>query len=205
MGLPNDSILVTPGSGATVATHLVSSKEYQVMMEADKLGHIKGSRADFLAYYTAVTNASNRSVAELFNASATAIVRVQGIWIMPSLTSITGVQIGFDINRVSSVGTGGTVVTPRPLDTTYPALDASITAAYSSTGGLTLVYKHWTNYFLNDEANAGAGLVGLVNQLPVIADKTVELVLRQNEGIQVKQSVTATVGLTGALIYFTVE
>src|SRR5690242_18928015 len=38
------SILVTPGSGATVATHTVNSKEQQVVIIADDLGQIYGSR-----------------------------------------------------------------------------------------------------------------------------------------------------------------
>ena len=201
----NDSILVTPGSGATVATHLANSKEYQVVMEADVLGHIKGSRASWFVWFAPATNAANRSVADLFNADAALIVRVQGVWIVPTLTGITGVAIGFDINRTSAVGTGGTTETPRPLDTTQSALDADITARSGATGGATLVYKYWTNYGFNDETNPNTGFVGLINQLPVVSDKTVEIVLRQNQGIQVKQAVTATVGLTGALMYFTVE
>ena len=205
MTFPNDSILVTPGSGATVATHAVSSKEYQVIMEADSLGHIKGSRADFLVFFTPATNAANRRVGDLFNADASLVIRVQGIWIMPTLSAITGVQIGFGIKRTSAVGTGGTVITPRPLDTTYAALDADITARAGATGGATAVYTYFQQHFLNDETNSGAGMVGLVNCLPVISDKTVEIVLRQNEGLLIQQDVTATVGLTGAMLYFTVE
>ena len=41
MSQANDSVLVTPGAGATVATHLVSAKEYQVVMVADESGHIQ--------------------------------------------------------------------------------------------------------------------------------------------------------------------
>lgn len=205
MTLPNDSVLVTPGSGATVATHLVAAKEYQVVMEADIDGHIKGSRASFTAFFPAVTNAANREVAELFNADASLIVRVQGIWIMPSLTAITGVQIGFDINKISAVGTtGSTAITPRPLDSNFTALDTDITARYGSTAGATLNHLFWTSYFFNDETNPSS-IIGLINQLPVVSDKVVEIVLRQNQGVQVKESVTATVGLTAALMYFTVE
>ena len=206
MTLPNDSIIVTPGTGATVATHLVSTKEYQVVMEADAQGQIKGSRDAFIAWYAPVTNAANREVAELFNADAALIVRVRGVWIVPSLTAITGVQIGFDINRISAVGTtGSTVVTPRPLDKNAAALDADITARYGSTAGATLDVLLWQNYFFNDETNPSAGFVGALNLLPTIGDEVVEVVLRQNQGIQVKQSITATVGLTGARICFTVE
>lgn len=205
MTLANDSILVTPGSGATVATHLAGGKEYQVTMEADHIGHIKGSRDAFMAFFPAVLNASAREVAELFNAHATLIVRVQGIWIMPTLTAITGVQIGFGINKISAKGTTGLVaVTPRPLDSNFTALDVAITAGYASTAGGTLNHLFWTSYFFNDETNPSS-IIGLINQLPVVSDKVVEIVLRQNQGVQVKQSVAATVGLTGALMYFTVE
>lgn len=201
----NDSILVTPGTGATVATHAAGGKEHQVVMLADVAGHIIGSRDEFLCWFTPATNAANRSVADLFNADATIIVRVRGIWIVPTLTAITGVNIGWDINRTSAVGTGGTTETPRPLDTTQAALDADITARSGATGGATLVYKYLSAYCLNDETNAGAGILAYQNQLPTFGDRIAEIVLRQNQGIQVKQAVTATVGLTGALIHFVVE
>jgi hypothetical protein len=205
MALSNDSILVTPGSGATVATHTVGGKEHQVVMIADDAGHIVGSRNAFMVYFTPATNAASRSVADLFNADAAAVVRVRGIWIIPTLTAITGVQVGWDINRTSTVGTGGTAETPRPIDTAQTALDADITARAGATGGATLVYKYLSVFCLNDETNAGAGILAYQNQLPVFGDRIAEIVLRQNQGIQVKQSITATVGLTGALMYFTVE
>lgn len=205
MTLANDSILVTPGSGATIATHLAGGKEHQVIVEADHLGHIKGSRDGFLLYFTAATNAANRRVGDLFNADATAIVRVQGIWIIPTLTAITGVQIGFGIKRTSAVGTGGTVETPRKLDESQGNLNANITARSGATGGATVVYTYFPSFFFNDETNAGAGFVAYQNQLPVIADKVVEIVLRQNQGLMVQQDITQIVGLTGALMYFVVE
>ena len=200
------SSLVTPGSGATVATHLVGGKEYQAMMEADQIGHIKGSRDGFLAWYTPVLNASGREVAELFNADVAVIVRVRGLWIVPTMTAITGVQIGFDVNRISAVGTtGSTVVTPRPTDKNFAALDPDVTARYGSTAGATLDVLLWQCYFFNDETNPSTGFLAYQNQLPVIGDETIELVLRQNQGLQIKQSVAATVGLTGALVHFVVE
>lgn len=206
MAQANDSILVTPGAGATVATHLAGGKEYQVVMQADPAGHLLDSRDGFLVWYTPVTNASGREVAELFNADATAIVRVRGIWIVPTLTAITGVQIGFDVNQITAVGTtGSTTVTPRKLDSNYAALNANITARYGSTAGATLGFLYFTVYALNDETNAGTSLLAYQNQLPSLGRDTVEFTLRQNQGIQVKQSVAATVGLTGALIYFVVE
>lgn len=202
----NDSVLVTPGvTGATVATHLANGKEYQVVMQAGPDGHLLDSRDSFAVWYPPQTNAANREVAELFNADATAIVRVRGIWVIPTMTGITGVQIGFDINKISAVGsTGSTVVTPRKLDSNFTNLNANITARYGSTAGATLDHLFWSAYMFNDETNPTM-MAGYVNQLPSFGRDIVEIVLRQNQGVQVKQSVTATVGLTGALIYFVVE
>ena len=204
--LANDSILVTPGSGATVATHTVSGKEHQVMMLAGPDGHLINSKDDYFVYYTPATNAASREVGELFNADASAIVRVRGIWIVPTQTAITGVQIGFDINRISAVGTTGkTAITPRPSDKSFAALNANVTAGFGSTAGATLDVLLWQVFFFNDETNPSTPLQATYNQLPEIGDRSVDICLRQNQGVQIKQSVTATVGLTGALLYFTVE
>lgn len=206
MTQPNDSILVTPGSGATVATHLVNSKEYQVMMQADNDGHIIGSKDDWFVWFTPATNAASRSVGDLFNADATAIVRVRGVWIVPTVTAITGAQIAFDLNKTSSVGTGGTAMTPRPTDSAQTALDADITARAGATGGAALAHLLLTQYHFHEETNASTALVQHQNLLPSsIGNRVAEIVLRQNQGLQIKQSVTSTVGLTGGLMYFTVE
>jgi hypothetical protein len=206
MTLANDSILVTPGSGATVATHLANSKEYQTVMMADADGHLIGSKDDWFAYFTPATNAASRSVGDLFNADATAIVRVRGVWIIPTSTAITGAQIGFDLNRISTVGTGGTAITCRPLDPNVAALDADITARAGATGGATLSSMLLQQYHFNEETNASTPLIQHQNLLPSsIGNRVAEIVLPLNNGLQIKQSVTMTTGLTGALFYFTVE
>lgn len=172
---PNDSIVVTPGTGATVATHLVSSKEYQVMMLADHLGHILGSRDLFCVFYLPVTNANNREVAELW--------------------TNTG-QVRHDVNRISTVGTGGTVVTPRPMDESQAALDAAITAMYGATDGATL---NWKDFDIAFSVHMVEGFKLAWNQLKA------EIVLRANDGLQVKQSINFAAGTTGARILFSVE
>jgi hypothetical protein len=209
MTLAGDSILVTPGSGATVATHTVSSKEYQVVMQAGVDGHILDSKEGFLVWYTPGTNAANREVAELFNADATAIVRIRGIWLVPTLTAVTGIQHIFEVNKISAVGTtGSTTVTPRKLDSSFAALNANITARFGSTAGATLDHLFFNIYVFNEETAAGGtvGLVAYQNQLPSLGRDTVEITLRQNQGLQIKELESGTeAGLTGALIYFVVE
>jgi hypothetical protein len=205
--LANDSVLVTPGSGATIATHLASSKEHQVVMVADPDGHLHNSRDEFIVYYTEQTNSATREIAELFNADAAIIVRVRGVWVIPTVTAITGVAVSGALHRISAVGTtGSTTVTPRPMDTTQAALDADITARYNSTAGATSVHEYMRFFHFNEETNAGLTLVQHQNLIPSsIGNRVPEIVLRQNQGIKLQFVAGGTVGLTGALVYFTVE
>lgn len=204
--LSNDSVTVTPGAGATIATHLAGGKEHQVVLVADSDGHIQNSKDDWFVWFTPATNANARSVGDLFNADASAIVRVRGVWIVPTVTAITGAQIAFDLNRTNTVGTAGTVMTPRALDHSSPALSASITARAGATGGAALQYLYLQHYHFNEETNAATPLIQHQNLLPSsIGNRVAEVILRQNQGLQVKQSVAMTTGLTGCLMYFTVE
>jgi hypothetical protein len=204
--LSNDSITVTPGSGATVATHLAGGKEHQVVIMAEADGHIVNSKDDWFVWFPPATNASARSVGDLFNADATVIVRVRGVWLIPTVTAITGANIAFDLNKTSAVGTGGTAVTPRPLDSGFAALDSDITARAGATGGATLAHLLLTQYHFHEETNASTALIQHQNLLPSsIGNRVAEIVLRQNQGLQLKQNGASVVGLTGALFYFTVE
>jgi hypothetical protein len=184
--------------------HTIDSKEHQVVMLARADGHLVGTKPDYIANFAAQTNAVNREVAEIFNAHATNVMRIRGIWLIPTQTAITGAQQAFDVNKISAVGTGGTSVTPRPQDSGNPGTLTSMSAAYGSTGGATLSHLWFPIFLFNEETAAPVGLVAYQNQLPVYGDSVSEIVLRQNEGIQIKQTV-GTVGLTGAMIQFALD
>jgi hypothetical protein len=204
--LAGDSIVVTPGTGATVATHTVNSKEHQVVMIADADGHIHDSRPEYMAWFTPQTNAASREWAELWNGDAAVIVRVRGIWIVPTVTAITGVNIGADVNKINTAPTGGTAITPRPLDSNFPALDADIVCTHGSTGGAALDHLLFATYHFNEETNASLALLQHQNLIPSsIGDRVAEIVVRPSQGIQVKQHAAGTVGLTGVLMYFVVD
>jgi hypothetical protein len=202
MTLPGSS--ETLGTGGVVATHTVGSKEYQVVMMARDNGHISGSMADYLVSFPAATNTATRELGEIFNASASLIIRVRGIWIIPTQTAITGAAVSWDVNKISAVGTGGSTVTPRPMDSANSVTLTSVTCAHTSTGGATLSHLWFPVFLFNEETAAPVGLIAYQNQLPVLGDTVCEIVLRQNEGIQVK-STAGTVGLTGCLMQFTVD
>ncbi len=203
MTLPASS--VTLASGDVITTSTVSAKEYQVVMQARADGHIVGSRPDYIVNFPAAANSATRELGEIFNASASLVIRVRGIWIIPTQTAITGAQQAWDINKISAVGTTGlSTVTPRPMDSANTVTLTSVTCGHSSTAGGTLNHLWFPVFLFNEETAAPNGLIAYQNQLPVYGDTIAEIVLRQNEGIQVKSTV-GVVGVTGCMMQFTVD
>lgn len=192
-----------PG-GDIIATHTVNSKEHQVNMLAGADGHILGSRPDYLFYFTPAANANNRIVGDLFN-TGTVPIRIRGLWIIPTMTAITGAPIGWTIDRTNAIGTGGTAVTGIAANTTETAWPAAGTARTSPTGGATTASKLFEAYTLNEETNAAFGMLPLVNLFPQLGDRVFEVVCNQNQGIAVKQIVNNAVGLTGMLMLATFD
>jgi len=95
--LANDSVLVTPGSGATIATHLIGGKEYQAVVLADDAGHIHGSLETYYYATPTVAVGASKLYFDLFNATGSGkVIDVRGIWIIPAtdvaLTGALGVR-----------------------------------------------------------------------------------------------------------------
>lgn len=208
MGLANDSVAITPGSGATVATHAAGSKEHQVTMEADASGHIKGSKP---TWTVASQNSANVAAArtthfDLFNASGSGVIlRVLGVYIIPTLAAVTGVGLTWEVLRTTSVGTAGTGRTPVKHDTANSALPGGVTARSKPTGGAA---SGDTLYYVNassEETSPYAGLASILNHLPQVGPDAQALVLREGEGLKVDQTTNSSVGSTNVVVVFTVE
>jgi hypothetical protein len=202
MTLPASS--ATAAGGDILPTVTVSGKEYPVVMNAGFDGHVIGSRPDFLLYFTPATNAVNRILADVFN-TGTVPIRIRGLWLQPTFTAITGAAITWNVGRTSAAGTGGTAVTPAPLDTAGGSWPAAATARANPASGATAGTSLFNFDHLNEETNAAFGMVPLVNLLPQLGDRVLEVVLRQNEGLAVRQTAGATVGLTGVLMLATFD
>lgn len=203
MSFPNSSEVMS--GGGTGATHTVSGKEYPAVVLARSDGHLVGTKPDYLCNFPAAANAVNREVAEIFNGHATNPIRIRGIWIIPTQTVIVGAQMAWDINKISAVGTTGlTAVTPRPQDSASAGTLTTMTFGHSSTAGGTLNHLWFPVFLFNEETNAPNGLIAYQNLIPSYGDSVSQIVLRQNEGIQIKQTVGA-VGLTGAMIQFALD
>ncbi|MBI3936414.1 MAG: hypothetical protein HY323_05510 [Betaproteobacteria bacterium] len=144
MALPNDSILVTPGSGATVATHTVSSKEYPTVIVADAEGHLLGSGDVYFASSTVISpsvTAGNTNIC-LFNPSASG---KRLLVLAICMTTQGTVNKTHRVVRTTSGGSGGTAITPFKRDTdslapvgTVQVLPTTQPTGKDSTVGLRL-------------------------------------------------------------------
>lgn len=210
----NDSITVTPGTGATVATHTANSKEHEVFMQADESGHILGSKPHYFfqlpsQVHVAVANTVHW---DIFNADAALVVRVLSILQIPNVTTaVTGVVFDWLLEKTTAVGTGGSTVTAWKADENDAALDADITCRSKPTGGATQS-TDLRNYSISSEETntstidiATQGGLELVPAMLLPQNGGKGIVLRQNQGLRVVQITNSAAGNTGWLIGFTVE
>lgn len=220
MSQANDSILVSPGTGATVATELINSKEYQAVVTADQTGHLIGSKPFYVYRLNSQVHvaAANTIHWDLFNADAALLVRVLGIYQIPNaLTAVTGVGFEWHLFRTTAVGTGGTAQTVVLPDLSQTVLDVDITCRSKPTGGATSGVQLAQYYFWSEETNvtvqlissiAAAGGGSQMNLVPEFLRPPFSWhgwLLRQNQGVKCVQVTSSAAGNTGWIIAFTVE
>lgn len=218
MTMAGDSILVTPGTGATVATHTVGGKEHQVIMIAGESGHILGSKDTYI--YTIPSQvhvaAANTIHWDLFNADPALLVRVVSVKQIPNITTaVTGVVFDWQLFRTSAIGTGGSVQTAWLPDLSQTALDADITCRSKPTGGATTSGSSLKNYALSSEETNTATIqiasMGGLELVPQTVNGSLTggfqygILLRQNQGLKCVQVTNSAAGNTGWEIVFTVE
>ena len=220
MTLPNDSILVTPGTGATVATHLISAKEYQTVIQADSSGHIVGSLPTYCWMTPAAAVGASKLYLDLFNATGSGkLLDIRGIWAIPKTDVAVAGALGIrlDLYRTSAVGTGGTVwayrsATPdvaggsvTPFDTLNAAIPAQITGRYLPTAGATIDDWVFVTYSLGEEVATSMAYISQYQNLMPALFWGQKYVLREAEGILLKQGAVAATGNISFLIVFTLE
>lgn len=217
----NDSILVTPGAGATVATHNPGDgKEYQVVMVADASGHLQHSLPSYQWMTPSAAAGANKLHADLFNAAGSGkVIDIRGIWLVPdtdvAVVGALGVRI--DLYRTSAVGTGGTAAayksaTPdvaggnvTPFDTANAALPAQITARHLPTGGATISEWLLASYTLGEETATSMAYLSQYQNILAQGMFLQKLVLREGQGILLKQGAIAATGNVAILVAFTLE
>lgn len=210
MPKPNDSIAITAGTGTTVATHTVSSKEYQAIMIADAAGYLIDDPTDcFASCGLAMAKAASRNYLTLFNNDDASgrVVDVLGVWLGQELTAaVTGLVRGYRLYRSNTTTpSGGTLNTPVKLDTGSGALDADVEVRVSSGSGVTATVSGEAIAAIGiaeeETGGGGSSRIWLWNWKEI----GMSLVLRPDEGIIVQQDSTAGTGLISVGVVFRIR
>lgn len=188
----NDSVIVTPGSGTTMATHTIASKEHEVFMGADAAGNLL---ADQLGVYASTalnlgTSNSETNRLSLLNADAALIVDVLGVWAkwMNDGDVLLAISIQSRLRRCTA-HSGGTLLTPVKLDSTTGALDGDITVRSTPTSVTQSGEDYGALALPTSGGNASAIATGAINGKLWLWDWRrvgAPIVCRQNEGVVVR-------------------
>lgn len=197
--------VATDGSGKRVRTrsrlvNAVTVEEQYIAMAADPTYYV---------WVVATACATNKYFWASRNNSATNVIKLRKLFLCnATTTAVTGTPIQFDITRSTTI-VGGALTSPNPMDTNDGTLTAanftSVSGPSSVTQGVTL-YSWYTN---NDE-------IGVTNAFPTATiqagislspegNEIKELVLRNGEGVCVKQITNSAVGQYALLAVITVE
>lgn len=213
----NDSILVTPGSGATVATHLANAKEHQVIMEADALGHVWGTRDTYIAYAPPVSVVgASKFHFDFWNghASLNAYVHWLSFFCDIDVAVVGALGIRMDMRRTTAIGTAGTALATEPttivrgfarVDPAMAALPATITMREIPTGGGTAGVYLGSSYFFPEESATGVAsyLAQWQNVLlPLTQAEMPTLKVPFGTGLRFDQGPVASLGKVGVRMIF---
>lgn len=218
MSQANDSVLVTPGTGAAVATHLVGDKEHQVVMSANANGHLAESLATYVYATPTAPVGSNKLYFDAFNGIGSGVViEIRGLWIIPktdaAVTGTLGVRV--DFYRTSSPGTGGTAASYKsatadvgggnvcPLNTANGVPPAQLTARWLPTGGATISEWLFPTYSLGEETATSQAFMTQHQNLILTSTFGQPLTIREGEGVLAKQGTVAATGALGFRVVFT--
>lgn len=205
MSLAGDSILVTPGTGATVATETVAGKEHQVVMLAHASGHIKGTIPTYYYWSTYDAGAQNEILIDIFNAAGSGVVlKIRKMYIHHNQSVVVGVPFLYDVIRTTTVGTGGTLITGAKVDSANAAIPAQVTCRHAAAGGAASGSTLFGLAVDTEETRSGTAMAPMINWMPE-GDDVQELVLREGEGVKVIQTTASTVGVMACLLVVTME
>jgi hypothetical protein len=177
------------------------------VVAADAAGHILGTRPTYCIQSTFQTLAQNKLYFDLFNATGSGkVVEVRAIVLQKNMAAQTGVAIQFDLHFTTSVGTGGTVLTPIKFDSTNAALPAGVTARHAASGGAALGGLIMSRFYHSEETNVAAQVQEALPFWPPVATLYLEpqaLTLNENEGLTLKQITASTAGVYNCSVIFT--
>ena len=142
-------------------------------------------------YYIQTPYRANTTTAanflDIFNGAAAGSnisVVIKKLFIQPYAgAAVTGVSNVFTVNKTTSVGTGGTAIVPRSMDSTDPAIPATVTSRHLYTGGAAVDHVIMNVPLTTEETTAAAYFVGM--NAFAEGNETRDLHLNPGEGMSV--------------------
>ena len=207
MSATNDSITVTPGTGATIATHSPGDgKEYQVVMLADQTGELMDGQMRYRMIVPSQAVGANKVYWDFWNDAASGkVIRVVSVFVYPDIdTAVTG-TLGVEaiLTRTTAVGTGGTAatldgtatnaITIANMDTTNTSLTGIVSARSAPTGGATAGAYLGSRWVFTEETNAGSAL-SAGQGADLIRNDGSCVIVRPGQGLRGIQGAVASVG-----------
>jgi hypothetical protein len=145
-------------------------------------------------YYASVIASvagANKRHLTIWNGHASVVVRVYGIRAATASTNaVTGLVIPLTVSRITAAPTGGSNATITKSDSQNPNVPASITITTNDTGGATEAGAVGCGVVSGEET--AAAVSDVLFDAPI--DGSQPLVLRQNEGIVIRQGALASAG-----------
>jgi hypothetical protein len=208
MTLPNSSIVVTPGSGATQAYHTKSSKAYPIMLPTLEPGQLNVGQS-YTIQFARGSPSLNQYWFDVWNPTGSGlVVRIHQILLHCDMQTITPVNIGLqqDINLTSTKGTfgsGGDIIVA-----TGASADVTVRWAPSSPTLRSLVCSRWWDYEETSIAMKAQQAFPLWPPFPLhsgLRNKFQPIILRENEGMGAQNITNTTLSAFLPVIHLTVD
>ena len=163
----------------------------------------------FEAYSPATAPALNKSMFSIFNSSASTLVKIRSIYLTNAQSvAVTGAMLNFELRRITG-HSAGTLLTPFPYDLNTTLVNIT-TRTGSTVVGEDNIIRRWI--WSSDEHGVGTldqeGYdYGFQVMFPIFKQENscAPLLLRQNQGITLKQTINSTVGAWDINVIFTQE
>lgn len=206
MAPANDQVDITAGVGTPIASHLIGSKQHQVVMVANPTGNLIGDIPTYSAWSGVVAAAANLPYLHVFNAAGSGkVVKMRKVFLQPSMAVNALAAQTWRVAKTSAVGTtGNTGITIQKYDSASAAVPAQITAARSYTAGGTQSFTYFDIPVAVEETLPAVGVVPYFNILANDGDMVTDYILREGEGLVV-QNVTGGSYSWSVLGVFSIE
>lgn len=189
--MPESFVQVAPDStGKKLRT-------YQKVVEGQTVEEQYVIQAGFPTFYfqsadNALAGSATNHLFDIFNASGSGLVlKVRKLFLQNTYSVQTGVAAVFSVERTSTVGTGGAVITGVRSDTADAALPAQVTARSNSTAGATGAGQLARLGMLIGEETDIVSRWSWATNILAEGNETKDVTLRAGEGLKVVKTTGA--------------